>query len=93
MKLKSSRASKSLAVKGAELAMATPQVVAHRMARMVLAGPNPSPRDRQELAPRHFVWKETFTITAGGRARWACGQAASEPVHMSTGRSSSGGIR
>ena len=37
-------------------------------------------------APRRFVWKETFTMTAGRRARWACGQAAFEPVHMSTGR-------
>ena len=38
------------------------------------------------LAPRHFVWKETFTMTAGSRARWACGQVACRPVHMSTGR-------
>ena len=37
-------------------------------------------------APRHFVWKETFTMTAGSRARWACGQVACRPVHMSTGR-------
>jgi hypothetical protein len=35
--------------------------------------------------PRRFVWNPTRTID-GRRARWACGQAAFEPVHMSTGR-------
>ena len=43
-------------------------------------------RLRRSWAPRHFVWKETFTMTAGSRARWACGQVACRPVHMSTGR-------
>jgi branched-chain amino acid transport system permease protein len=37
-------------------------------------------------APRRFVWKETFTMTVGSRARWACGQVAWRPVHMPTGR-------
>ena len=36
-------------------------------------------------APRRFVWNPTFTIAGRSRARWACGQAAFEPVHMSTG--------
>ena len=27
-------------------------------------------------APRRLVWKPTFTIVSGGRARWACGQVA-----------------
>lgn len=39
------------------------------------------------MAPRRFVWNETFTMTAGSRARWACGQVAWRPVHMPTGRS------
>lgn len=38
-------------------------------------------------APRRFVWNETFTMSAGSRARWGCGQVAGRPVHMSTGRS------
>lgn len=38
------------------------------------------------VAPRRFVWNATFTMVAGSGARWACGQAAFEPVHMSTGR-------
>lgn len=37
-------------------------------------------------APRRFVWNPTVRIPGRRRARWACGQAASEPVHMSTGR-------
>ena len=39
------------------------------------------------LAPRRFVWNATLTMTplvAG--VRWACGQVACRPVHMSTGR-------
>jgi hypothetical protein len=32
-----------------ELAMAVPQVVAHRVGRATLAGPYPSPRDRHEF--------------------------------------------
>jgi hypothetical protein len=39
-------------------------------------------------APRRFVWNATWTVAGGRRARWACGQAAFEPVHMSTGPAS-----
>src|SRR5215207_3529740 len=40
----------SLAVRTAELAVAVPQVVAHRVTRMALAGPVLSARDRREFA-------------------------------------------
>lgn len=43
------RPSPSLAWKAAELAVAVPQVVAHRVTRMALAGPKPSARDRKEF--------------------------------------------
>lgn len=43
------RRTHSLALRSAELAIAVPQVVAHRVARMALAGANPSTRDRQEF--------------------------------------------
>jgi hypothetical protein len=43
------RKSKPLAVQAAELAFAAPQVVAHRMTRMALAGTSPSARDRKEF--------------------------------------------
>jgi len=37
-------------------------------------------------APRRFVWNPTGRIDGRRRARWACGQVACRPVHMSTGR-------
>jgi hypothetical protein len=40
----------------------------------------------QIRAPRRFVWNPTVRIAGRRRARWACGQAAFESVHMSTGR-------
>ena len=40
----------SLSAKTAELALAVPQVVAHRLLRMAQAGPHLSPRDRKEFA-------------------------------------------
>ena len=39
----------SLASQSAELALAVPQVVAHRMARMAMAGATPSQRDKDEF--------------------------------------------
>ena len=49
MAIRRTRKSKSLAVKSVELAMAVPQVVAHRVTRMALAGPTLSDRDRKEF--------------------------------------------
>jgi hypothetical protein len=40
---------KPLFVKAGELALATPQVVVHRVTRIALAGACPSPRDRKEF--------------------------------------------
>lgn len=44
-----SRKPKPAAVQAAEMALAVPQVVAHRMARMALAGHSPSARDQREF--------------------------------------------
>ena len=41
--------SASLFAKSAQLAVAVPQVVAHRVTRMAIAGPVPSARDRKEF--------------------------------------------
>jgi len=49
MATRRSRKSKSLAAQSMELAVAVPQVVAHRVTRMALAGPHPSARDRREF--------------------------------------------
>ena len=43
------RKSLSLLAKSAELAIAAPQVIAHRVTRMVIAGPTLSARDRKEF--------------------------------------------
>jgi len=53
------RSSSSIAAKAAELSIAVPQVVAHRVARMALAGPGVlSKRDRREF---HMMGAEKLT--------------------------------
>jgi hypothetical protein len=49
MSVRSKRTTKSITTKAAELAVAAPQVVAHRVARMAIAGPTLSERDRKEF--------------------------------------------
>jgi hypothetical protein len=49
MPARSSRKSKSVVTKTAELAVAVPQVVAHRVTRMATSGPTLSERDRKEF--------------------------------------------
>lgn len=44
------RRSADLMTRSTELALAVPQVVAHRVARLAMAGPFPSARDREEFA-------------------------------------------
>jgi len=43
------RSRKSMSLKAAELAAAVPQVVAHRLTRLAMAGPTLSVRDRKEF--------------------------------------------
>lgn len=49
MATRSTRKRKSLTTRTAELAVAVPQVVAHRVTRMAMAGPALSGRDRKEF--------------------------------------------
>lgn len=49
MATRRTRKSRSLAAQSIELGVAVPQVIAHRVARMVIAGGSPSARDRKEL--------------------------------------------
>jgi hypothetical protein len=62
------RAAQSLAVQAAELAFAVPQVVAHRVTRMALAGPKLSPRDRKEfelmVAEKNAAFGESWNAMA-----------------------------
>jgi hypothetical protein len=58
------RKSKSVAKQALDLVLATPQVVAHRVTRMALAGPVPSPRDRKEfqgmVAEKHVAFAQAW---------------------------------
>ena len=55
------RKTKSITIKAAELAVAVPQVIAHRVARMAIAGPTLSERDRKEFDLMVAEKKTAFT--------------------------------
>jgi hypothetical protein len=61
MPIRKKQKTTSLAVKMAELAFAVPQVVAHRMTRMAIAGPILSPRDKKEFTLMCAEKKEAFS--------------------------------
>lgn len=61
------RSSPRLARQATELAVAVPQVVAHRLTRMALAGPWPDARDRREFHTMgqekvHAFWQSWFAM-------------------------------
>jgi hypothetical protein len=64
MTVRRTRSSRTLHVQAAELAWAVPQVVAHRLARIAIAGAKPTPRDRKELtrivAEKHAAFGESW---------------------------------
>jgi len=59
---------KSLTIKSLELALSVPQVFAHRVTRMALAGPQLSDRDRKEfqimLHEKHAAFAEAWSDMA-----------------------------
>lgn len=61
------RNSRRLARQASELAIAVPQVVAHRLTRLALAGPMPHARDRREFYTMgqekvHAFWQSWFAM-------------------------------
>ena len=63
----SRRSARTLSRQATELAIAAPQVVAHRLTRMALAGPQPSDRDLRELRAMgqekvHAFWQSWFAM-------------------------------
>jgi hypothetical protein len=71
------RNSPRLARQASELALAVPQVVAHRLTRMALAGPWPNARDRREFYTMgqekvHAFWQSWFAMG------WALVEAAQQ---------------
>lgn len=71
MRHESSRRSRALAQHSLDLSLAAPQVIAHRFARMALAGAAPTPRDLAE-----FQRMGAEKIIAFGAAWQAMGLAA-----------------
>ena len=72
-----SRSAAPLARQAGELALAVPQVVAHRLTRMALAGPVPNARDRREFHGMmqekvHAFWQSWFAMG------WAMVQASQQ---------------
>jgi len=67
------RTKTSLVVQAAELALAAPQVIAHRLARIALAGPRLSERDRKEfalmVAEKNAAFGEAWQAMASHGAR------------------------
>jgi hypothetical protein len=61
MPIRRKRKATSLVVKVAELAIAVPQVVAHRLTRMAVAGPVLSQRDRKEFKRMSAEKAEAFS--------------------------------
>jgi len=60
MTVRRGRSSRALQAKAAELALAVPQVVAHRLARFAHAGAKPTLRDRKEFARMFAEKREAF---------------------------------
>jgi hypothetical protein len=61
------RRSRTVALQVAELAVAVPQVVAHRLTRLALAGAAPNERDRREFHQMsqekvHAFWQSWFAM-------------------------------
>jgi hypothetical protein len=65
MATRRTRKSRSLAVKSMELALSVPQVVAHRVAQMVSAGPSLSGRDLREfemmVSEKHAAFAQAWS--------------------------------
>src|SRR3954471_2704457 len=84
------RTSPHLARQATELAFAVPQVVAHRLTRLALAGPWPNARDRREFHGMgqekvHAFWQSWFamgwaTVEAMQQATVAMLQGARVPL-------------
>ena len=65
------RKTQQLMIQAAQLAFAAPQVVAHRMTRLALAGPNPSQRDRLEFERMGHEKAQAFSESWSAMAQQA----------------------
>jgi hypothetical protein len=77
MASRSNRKAASVARQTTDLALAAPQVVAHRLARMAAAGPRPSARDQREFTRMVAEKQQAFqqSWTAMGLQSMVAGQS------------------
>jgi hypothetical protein len=75
------RKSSSLATKLAELSLAVPQVVAHRVTRMAMAGQHPSDRDKKEF--ELMVEEKKLAFSQSWNAMTAQAVVANQALAMS----------
>jgi len=83
--------SPAVSVKLGELALAAPQVVAHRLARLALAGPHPSARDRAEFA--RMVREKQLAFAQSWLAMWAEGLRVQQGLWLAWARAPAPGRR
>ena len=73
--------SSSLLTKFAELSWAVPQVVAHRTARMLMAGQSPSERDKKEF--KQMIDEKTVAFTQSWQAMAVQAAVANQAIALS----------
>ena len=83
------RRTPALPVQLAELALAVPQVVAHRSARLALAGPLPNARDRREFG--RMTSEKGVAFFESWLALWWHGLRAQQTLALALWRASAAG--
>ena len=88
MATRRTRKTPSIARQAAELAVAVPQVIAHRLTRLALAGPAPSARDRREFqrmgAEKAAAFAESWNAMASFNKNSSA--AAATPMKLASAR-------
>jgi len=79
------RRQSALLAKSTELAFAAPYVVAHRLARMAIAGDSPSARDRKEFS--RMGSEKILAFNQSWYAMWLEAMRANQTMTMSLYRS------
>lgn len=78
---RSTRPTRSIATQAAQLAVAVPQVVAHRITRMAIAGPSPTERDRREF--QRMVSEKSIAFAEAWQAMALQGFLANQALAIS----------
>lgn len=76
----SRRRAKPLPLQMAELAVAVPQVMGHRLTRLAMAGPNPSARDQREF--QRMATEKAAAMGEAWFAMWMQGVATQQRLAL-----------